>query len=34
MLYVMLSEAKHPAQHPARFLAALAMTVLNISRSE
>ena len=34
MLYVMLSEAKHPAQHPAGFLAALEMTMSDFSRSE
>ncbi len=34
MPYVMLSEAKYPARHPARFLAAFGMTVLSISCSE
>ena len=32
-LNVMLSEAKHPAKYAARFLAALGMTMFNISRS-
>ncbi len=32
VLYVMLSEVKNPAQYPARFLAALERTVLNVSR--
>ena len=30
----MVSEAKHPARHSARFLAALGMTVFNLARFE